>query len=244
MSRRLITADVSETADRLASRMVNSLRAGRAVRDCAFLEPCELVLVSVPAAALAPAARRLAAAPVDWRGKVVLSGGGGPGGEPLDVLRDRGAATGSLWQIGCGARYAAEGDRAAVREARPLVHLLHGRMVELTRPGLGLYAAGISFATTLFTPLIAASVESLRHAGCSRPVALEVADDLFQRTLRAWVHSGRKSWTGPLRTGDLAEVGRQMDALANRDPRAARYYRHAAAFALEYFHHPGALKDL
>ena len=85
---------------------------------------------------------------------------------------------------------------------------LHGQVMELTRPGLGLYAAGISFATTLFTPLIAASVESLRQAGCSRARSRA---NVARRPVRSapcarGCTPERRVGRGPLRAGDLAEV--------------------------------------
>jgi predicted short-subunit dehydrogenase-like oxidoreductase (DUF2520 family) len=235
---------VAASSYRLASRIVNTLRAGRPARECAELQPCALVLIAVPEHKLAPSAQRLENCGVDWSGKVVLASSGGPAGDTLDGLRARGAAAGSVWQVGSGSHYAAEGDAEALREARRLVRQLHGRMIELTQSGLGLYAAGISFATSLFSPLIAASVQSLRQGGCSRAVALELAGHLFGRTLRASLNSGRKSWNGPLRAEDLDEVRRQMHALAALDPRAARFYGHAATFALEYFRrNPTGLDD-
>ena len=64
---------------------------------------------------------------------------------------------------------------------------------------------------------------------------------LFQKTLRGWTHSGKKSWNGPLAAADEAEIERQIEALAAHAPPAARHYRAAAAFALEYFGRHGGL---
>jgi predicted short-subunit dehydrogenase-like oxidoreductase (DUF2520 family) len=209
------------------------------------LDSCEVLLVSVPEAALASAGTRLAAADVLRPGRVVVVCGDAPGGAALDGFRAHGAAAGSLWPVNARGRYAAEGDRAALSVARRLARAMHGKLTVLTRPGLGLYGAGTSFATGLFTPLIAASLDSLRKAGFSRRVALELSEDLFQRTLRAWLHSGRKSWAGPVADGDLTEIHNHLEALCRHDPRAARFYRNSAAFALEYFHrHAELLRQL
>ncbi len=237
---------VAASSFRVASRIVNSLRAGYAVKDCGELEKCRALLVAVPPAALAQAVAQLGAAGIGWTGKVVLLCECGPGSRALDPLRQHGAAAGSLTRVeGSPGRYVAEGDAAALREARRMAGDLRGRLIELHRNGAALYATGLAFATSLFTPLIAASVDTLRKAGCDAPGAAQVAANLFERTLRGWMHSGRKSWSGPLADGGRAEVRRQFEALAAHDPRAARYYRDAAAFALGYFRrHPELLRQL
>ena len=237
---------VAATSYRLASRIVNGLRAGHAVKDLAAFGPCPVVLVAVPETTLTAAGSHLAAAHVRWTGKVVLLCGCGPESRVLDGVRSRGAAVGSVGPVEfTDGRYIVEGDRPAVREARRLVRELRGRAIELPRSAAPLYDAGVTLATSLFTPLIAASVDSLRKAGCSRIVAAEVAEGLFQKTLRAWAHVGRRSWTGPVARGDLTAMGKQIEALARHDPAAARYYRQASAFAFEYLHrHPELLTQL
>lgn len=237
---------VAASSYRVASRIVNSLRAGHPVKDCMEFDGCRLLLVSVPGAALAEAVARLEGAEIGWAGKVVLLCNPGPGSRVLDPLRERGAATASLSPIdGSPGRYVAEGDTAALREARRLVHDMRGRTAELNRGATALYGAGLAFATSLFTPLVAASVDALRKAGCNSAAAAHIAEALFERSLRGWLHAGKKSWAGPVPDGDQAEICRQIDALAAHDPRAARYYREAAAFALEYFErHPEVLKQL
>lgn len=227
---------VAASSFRVASRIVNSLRAGRAVKDCAELDRCRVLLVSVPGHALPNAVSQLGNCGICWKGKVVLLCSPGPDSRALEDLRKRGAEIGSLGPIeGSPGRYMAEGGGPALKEARRVVGDMRGRMVELHRGGTALYGAGMAFATSLFTPLIAASVDSLRHAGCTPAAAEQVALALFQRTLRGWVHSGKKSWNGPLAAADETEIRRHLEALEAHTPRAARYYRSAAAFALEYF---------
>jgi len=237
---------VASSCFRVASRIVNSLRAGYPVRDCAALEECRVLLVAVPDSGVDAAVASLAAAPVGWASKSVLLCGCGPGSRVLEPLRQRGAAAGSLSPIECpGARYVVEGDPPAFREARRLVRDLRGRAIRLDASAVPLYGAGLSLATALFTPLIAASVDALRAAGLNPVASAELAGALFQKTLRGWLHGGKKSWTGPLAAGDCAGVAREVDALARHDPRAAQLYRDAAAFALAYFdRHPELRKQL
>jgi predicted short-subunit dehydrogenase-like oxidoreductase (DUF2520 family) len=225
---------VASSSYRVASRIVNTLRAGHAVKDCADLAGCRVVLVWTPAAALSGAVSQLAEAPVEWTAATFLLCGESQGSCALEPLRARGAHAASLVPIeGAGARFVTEGDAPAVREARRIVRELRGKVIELPPSGTALYAAGVSFATSLFTPLIAASVDALHRAGCNRATAGELAEALFQNSLRTWAHAGRKSWAGPLASGSSTEARRHVLALLEHEPRVARFYAQAAAFALE-----------
>jgi predicted short-subunit dehydrogenase-like oxidoreductase (DUF2520 family) len=237
---------VAASSYRVASRIANSLRAGHAVKDCAEFDGCRVVLISAPAAVLPDAVARLRESEIAWDGKIVLLCSPGPGSRALDALHRRGAATGSMHPIEPSpGLYLTEGDGPALREMRRLAHDLRGRTVELSSGGTAVYGAGIAFATSLFTPLLAAGFNALRKAGCTPGAAARLTEDLFQRTLRGWLHSGRKSWTGPVAEADLPEIRRQMEALAKHDPAAVRYYREAAVFALAHFkRHPRLLERL
>ncbi len=227
---------------RLASRIVNSLRAGYAVKEATRLAACRLVLVRVPDIGLAEAVGRLE--PADWTAKTVLLWESGADSAALDPLRVQGASAACVNLIeGCPNCYVVEGDPAALRQAKLLVRALSGRAVELDRRHMVLYEAGLTLSSSLFTPLIAAAVECL-GAGARRPAsAARVATALFQKSLHAWERHGRKSWNGPLAAGDEAVIHRQLRALERINPHLARYYRNAALFALEYFDRHPALKD-
>lgn len=238
LARRL--GPVAAGSFRVASRMVNSLRAGQAVRDCGGLRPCGLILVSVPDEALAEAVGLLVASPVEWAGKSVLLCESGGTSHSLHALGRRGAAVGSFIPVEGGTgRFLIEGDVAAVRHARRLVRDLGGKAVEFDSSRMALYDAGRTLATSLFTPLIAAAVECLSEAGRDPATAAHVAEALLQKTLRLYLHSGKKSWSGPLAVGDRTAVERELEVLCQSKPLLARYYREAAAFALDYFNrHP------
>ncbi|MFB3829508.1 MAG: DUF2520 domain-containing protein [Bryobacteraceae bacterium] len=227
---------------RLASRIVNSLRAGYAVKDAASLAECRLVVVRVPHMSLAQAVDRLAYG--DWTGKTVLLWESGADSGALDPLRVQGASAGCVNPIeGCANCYVVEGDPAALRQAKLLVRALSGKAIELDRRHMVLYETGLTLASSLFTPLIAAAVECL-GAGARKPAsAARVATTLFQKSLHAWDRQGRQSWNGPLAAGDEAVIHRQLRALERVNPHLARYYRNAARFALEYFARHPELKD-
>ncbi len=244
LARRL--GPVSAVSYRLASRIVNAMRAGRAVKDPGGLAACRLILVCVPETTLAGAVAMLGAAQIDWTGKTVLLCESAATSRALESLRGRGAAAGSVAPIeGSGQRFLVEGDTAAIRQARRLVAELGGKAVEFDTSRMALYDAGRTFATSLLTPLIAACVECLATAGRDNASAARIAEALLRKTLRAYLQSGRKSWNGPLAFGDEGEVRRQLAVLCENRPLLARYYRRAAVSALEYFdRHPELRREL
>ena len=93
--------------------------------------------------------------------------------------------------------------------------------------------------------IVEAAIAALRLAGAPPLEASRVAEMLFERSLRAHKHGGRKSWTGPLALGDQEEVFKEVEALSARDPLLGRYYEVNCALALQFFgRHPKLLKAL
>ncbi len=231
---------------RLASRIVNSMKAGSAVKDLEAFQACKVVLICVPDATLAETVSLLADAPCGWPGKIVLLCDSGEHSSALAPLAERGAAVASLTPLdGQAPRFIVEGDRLAVREAKHLVRDMHGRAIEVDSEKMALYMAGMSFGSSLFLPLAATCVECIAGASGSTLVGMRIADALYQRWLRAYLHAGKKSWSGPLAAGDETAVFRQLEALHRADPAVERLYREMAIFALEWSkRHPELLRRL
>lgn len=236
---------VAAQSFRLASRIVNSIGAGRPVKGYQDLARHKTILLCIPARSL-PAIVGALSTSLPWRGKTALLCGGGGDSRHLQPLRALGASTGSMHLIAGlddGTRFVVEGAPAAVREARRLTRQLGARMEEVHTIHLDAYSAGLAFGTTLFTPLLEASVQSLVASGLKKANAIKISEALFQRSLRAYMHAGRRSWNGPLADGDGEAVLRGLDALCTSRPLLARYYRDASAFALELFGDNPSLVD-
>ncbi len=244
LARRL--GPVTAVSYRLASRIVNTLRAGRPVKDASALDPCRTILICVPENTLLQAVGMLAGADIEWAGKTLLLCESAATSRSLDCLRARGAAAASVAGIeGSAGHFLVEGDTPAIRYARRLIADLGGKAVEFDTSRMAFYDAGRALATSMFTPLIAACVECLSTAGRNPASAARIAETLLQRTLRAYLQSGKKSWSGPLALGNGSEVRRQLAVLGENKPQLADYYRKAAVSALEYFErHPKLRGDL
>jgi predicted short-subunit dehydrogenase-like oxidoreductase (DUF2520 family) len=225
---------VAAQSYRLASRIVNSIGAGRAARKYEDLDGSPLILICVPVRGLPGMIQALENA-IKCEGKIILLCESGTDSRQLAGLKAKGAAVGSIDPIPGfdNRRFVAEGDKAAVREAKALVRQLGGRVEEVRTSKMAVYAAGLSFAAGLFTPLMEASAQCLQDAGMTKVSAVKVTGALFGNSLRGYVYAGKRSWSGSLAVGDLAAVRKEVDALAASKPLLARYYRQAAQMALE-----------
>jgi len=76
-------------------------------------------------------------------------------------------------------------------------------------------------------------IDRLMRTGMTKASAMKVVEGLFQNSLRGYLYAGKRSWTGPLASGDRAAVREEIEALAASRPVLARLYRESAALALE-----------
>jgi predicted short-subunit dehydrogenase-like oxidoreductase (DUF2520 family) len=235
---------VAAQSYRLASRIVNSIGAGRAVRSYGELNASTLILICAPVQAVEQIVSELADA-LDCPSKIVLLCEGGVGSGPLARLRDRGASVGSLQSVPGfdGDRFVAEGDRTAILAAKRLVRRLGGRLDQIDTGKIALYAAALSFGSSLYSPLLEASLQCLEEAGMAKNSAMKVVEALFQNSLRGYLYAGKRSWNGPLAAGDRAAVEQEMEALGVSKPVLKRLYSETAALAVELLGASGQLGD-
>ena len=225
---------VAAVTFRVASRIANSLRAGSAVKGYGDLDGCDTIVVAVPDSTIGKTVAALRGSGVRWRGVSALLYSARCGSDELQELQQEGAGVASLRAVGAADRwFLVEGDAGAVRRARRLVHDADGRTVEVERGAAAAYLAAVSFSSSLFVPLIEATLATLRLAGASPQEASSIGAMLFERSLRAHRHGGRKSWTGPLAMGDGEEVRKEAAALTVRDPSLGRYYEASSMLALQ-----------
>jgi predicted short-subunit dehydrogenase-like oxidoreductase (DUF2520 family) len=233
---------VAAQSFRLASRIVNSIGAGQPVRTYHDLNDSILILICAPVRSVGSIVSALAEA-LECRGKVILLCEGGSDSRALARLKEQGASVGSLQSIpgSDGKRFAAEGDAAAMREAKRLIRQLGCRLEEIRTGRTPAYAAALSFGTSLFTPLLDASLLCLQDAGLPKASALRIIEGLFQSSLRGYLYAGRRSWSGPLAARDREAVREELEGLAASRPLLARLYRESATLAMELLGSGGSL---
>ena len=140
----------------------------------------ELIWFCVPDAEIVRAAKSLAKK-IDWKGRVALHSSGALTSDELEVLRRRGAAVASVHPLMtfvqgsrpslAGVSFAVEGDRAAARAARRIVKAVGGRAYSIRKKDNAAYHAWGTFASPLFTALLATSEQVAALAGVNRKAA-------------------------------------------------------------------------
>jgi hypothetical protein len=227
---------VASTSVRVAARIANSLHSGFAVSGPADFDGPPIILVCAPGTGLRYAMARLEEAPLAWDRTTILivdSNGYSP---DFPQFLKRGASIGSLNSVdGLVNSFVMEGSRTALREARRIVKQLRGKPIEVPFNQMEAFDAARTIASSLFTPLVDSCVESLTIAGMDRGRAAEFAEQLFARTLRSYMHAGRRGWSGPVATNDRAAILRQYEALRKVSFLRAEYFRHSAEFAFDLY---------
>jgi hypothetical protein len=220
---------------KVAARIVNVLNAGWAARDLRSFNECEVILVCAPDTGLDRAMDLLQNSQIDWRFKIVLFCVSDVTSVDFSFFQERGASVGSLNQIeGLEKLYVIEGSREALREAKRLVKDLKGKAVEVNHAGMRLFDAARTLSGSLFTPLVNTCVEWIRESGVESKEATRLAEKMLMWTLRTYLHSGRRGWSGVVARRDWPAVERQYEAVKKVNALQGEYFRSSAvhAFAL------------
>ena len=226
---------VKATSFRVARRIANSLRAGRAVEHYAAARAGRSDLDR----GAGRRARKHDPQPC---------GGNRRKGEADRDLCD--TARDSLWPDSlqkAGARIAsinaigpndetliAEGHPHALREVRRFAAADHRKVIEIRPGSKRLFLAGVHLATHIALPGIAAAVESLRVAGFSRAEATRLVEELGGRTLRAYAKAGPKAWS-PAAAQELRRALDAAQGMRFADVRTADLYQAGIERALRFF---------
>ncbi len=225
---------VKAQAPRVASRIVNRLRAGYPVSRYEDLDPAGLIVLCVEdSALLLRIAAEMAESEAGWNNRsIVLFHPVVESGE-LNALAARGARLASLWapEENDRSEYLAEGDRQAIREFRQALGAPKQNVRVLRKGGKLLYLAGIGFASSLVTPLASGAVECFRAAGLNPPVSFSTLEHTIQRSLRSFRKAGKKGWAGPLADAANTNVRGQLEALCHHDPALAEFFQATALLA-------------
>jgi hypothetical protein len=227
---------VAANNPRLASRIVNTLRAGSALRDVSGLQDVPVILICAPGHHLESLLPFLKDAALDWRGKKIVLCNCDLFSRQMEFIRECGAHVASLRPIaGMPKRLLIEGDREAVKAARYFVTEMRAVAVEIEPDSTALFRAATTFATSLFTPILEACMQAVRGAGISGSLRDQVVESLFQQGLRSFLYSGKKSWTGTVADGNKEWMRRELACLEELQPDLAELYRATAAASARLF---------
>ncbi|MFN3322493.1 MAG: hypothetical protein ACK5AZ_03265 [Bryobacteraceae bacterium] len=213
---------VKASSLRLASRIVNRIRAGYPVDSYGQFEKADVVLIWVPDRMAASIVEELASSGLNWDGRTVILHSPKLDSNLLSALAERGAATASFCDVdGVQSRlFIGEGDKRAVADLDRLLASDELDLIAL-RPGKKpLFLASRTLAGEMVLKLIHGAVESLRVSGLTMREALPIVETWVEATLRAYLRAGRKA-PGIHSETDDAELAEQAAALAEALPELA-----------------------
>ncbi len=202
-----------------------------------------VVWFCVPDSEIAHAARALTQE-IDWSKKVALHSSGALTSDELGALRQQGAAVASVHPLMtfvrdsrpllAGVPFAIEGDGDAVRAARRIVNDLGGRAYPIRKTDKAAYHAWGTFASPLFTALLATTEQVAALAGVKPKEARRRMIPILRQTLANYAAiDAAGAFSGPIVRGDVDTVKRHLRIL-RRVSAARDVYLALAQAALQY----------
>ncbi len=192
--RNRLTAVAAPTR-RQASRVVNTFRAGTPASGREWLSGADIVWIAARSGD--PFLSVLLEAGPAWENKLVIWQASGE--PPPEGFVRLGAGVVSLIPIEDPdeVRCFAIGGRRPVRDTRRLIEGAGGRVIELPSGAETAAAAAIAAGTWLLIPHLETVQLCLRAAGLTPSGAAPVIEHLVERSLRAFLKAGRRSWHSP-----------------------------------------------
>jgi predicted short-subunit dehydrogenase-like oxidoreductase (DUF2520 family) len=224
-----------------AQRLAKQVDA-RVLTDPAGLR-AGLIWFCVPDAEIARAAQSLARK-MEWKGRVALHSSGALTSDELAALRARGAAVASVHPLMtfvrgsqpplAGVPFAIEGDPAALRMARRVIADVGGYAYSIRKRDKAAYHAWGTFASPLFTALLATAEQVAKLAGVKRNAAKRRMIPILLQTLANYAaFDAGDAFSGPIIRGDVGTVKGHMRVLRSL-PAAREVYSALARSALQY----------
>ncbi len=203
----------------------------------------DLYWFCVPDSQIARAARALAEQG-EWKERIVLHSSGALTSDELAALRGRGAAVASVHPLMtfvrgsrpslAGVPFAIEGDAAAVRAARQIVSDVGGHAYSIHKADKAAYHAWGTFASPLFTALLATTEQVAGAAGVNRKAARRRMMPILLQTLANYAaFDAAGAFSGPIVRGDVDTVKQHLRVLRDM-PAAREVYAALARAALLY----------
>ncbi|HEV8047513.1 MAG TPA: Rossmann-like and DUF2520 domain-containing protein [Terriglobales bacterium] len=227
-----IVSPKNAASKRKAATLARKVRARVSVADDACLK-ADVIWFCVPDREIKNAAQQLAVA-IDWKGKIAFHSSGALLSDELNILRERGAAVGSIHPMMTfvtgaipslkGVPFAMEGDVAAIRAARRIARDLGGEAFTISKQHKTAYHAWGSFASPLLVALFVTAEQVARAAGLSAHQARRKMLPIVSQTIANYRTLGpAAAFSGPIVRGD-AEIVRKHLQMLRTIPEARKAY--------------------
>ena len=219
---REIVSRSNRASRKKAKLLARQVQARSTTAEDAKLD-ADAIWFCVPDREIDSAARELAEA-ATWRGKIAFHSSGALASDELKVLRKRGASIASVHPMMTFVRgsvpslktvpFAMEGDPAAVRVARRIVHNLGGKAFSISKKNKAAYHAWGGFISPLLVLTLVAGERVARAAGLSATDARKKMLPIVSQTLANYAKLGpAAAFSGPIGRGDVATVREHLRVL-------------------------------
>ena len=159
-----------------------------------------------------------------WKGRVAVHTSGAMTSDVLVLLREKGAAVGSVHPMMSfvrgavtplnGVSFGLEGDAKALQVARTIVRDLGGHSFVLNKAAKPLYHAFGAFASPLLIATLAAGERVGIKAGLTEAQARAAMRPIIEQTLKNYLEKGTAgAFSGPMIRGDVETIRKHLDAL-------------------------------
>ena len=237
----VIAAIVGRASGKSGQRARKLAKQVRAVASASF--EADVVWFCVPDAEIARAALDFARR-LSWEKKVALHSSGALTSDSLQVLRSKGADVASVHPLMtfvqgsrasfAGVPFAIEGDAPAVRAAKKITRNLGGNAYSIRKQDKAAYHAWGTFASPLFTALLATTEDVAGLAGVKGNQAKRRMLPILRQTLLNYAALGAAAgFSGPIIRGDIETVRKHLRVLRSA-PAAREVYLALARAALRY----------
>lgn len=242
------TFEIGDVFDRTLTKSeaaVAFIGSGRPAGGIADMRSAGVWMLAPPDAQIAGCCAALAQTTLLTTGNIVFHCSGAlPSGE-LAPARARGAVAASVHPLKSfadpadavrtfgGTYCAAEGDGAALAVLRLAFEGIGASVAEIDPGVKTIYHAASVIVCNYLTALIETGLRCYEKSGYERGTALRMMEPLVRETLDNVFRSGTvKALTGPIARGDDKVVARQIEALAQWEPRIAAIYRELGTVAV------------
>jgi hypothetical protein len=204
---------VAGVSYRVASRMANALRAGRAARGPDELNSVPVILFHAPDGQMRQIAALLEGAGIEWKDKSLIFCDCEVPVSIVERFRALGAATAEARQFGIAGSIMVEGMSPALGRALHIASELNLRAIEIEPGTSAVFAATVTLSTAALTPLVNRAAKLLRGCGLRDKAAVEVATALFERSIQEYGHSGKQSWLWHVREPEAEQIQGEIAAV-------------------------------
>jgi len=223
---------VSAISFRVASRIANTLRAGRAARTADELNDCAVVLFHSPPEQMSLLLDVLENAEIHWPGRALVFCDCGDTPGVLARFQAKGASTAVARRFGIPGHVVVAGNGAALTAVHRISRDLKLKAVEILPGATCVFDAAVTLGTSAITPLIDCAATLFREAGIRDGEAARIASALFAQTAREYAHSGKQSWAWYMRKPEVERIEAQI---ATMEKASGVTLRQLLMFALETF---------